>query len=71
MNHGTALASNFWTGVLLLFKAVIVSCAGMGAISDGVPDAFGPTIEEIIKESVENSEAAMSNAHNAPETKTA
>jgi len=68
-------ATNSWTGALLLSKAAIVSCAGMGAISGGVSAAFGPTIEESVKESsrqiIENTKAAMSNANKAPETKAA
>jgi len=68
-------ATNSWTGALILSKAAIVSCAGMGAISGGVSAAFGPTIEEIVKESsrqiIENTKAAMSNANKAPEAKTA
>jgi len=43
------LSSNSWTGALLLSKATILSCAGMGAISGGVSAAFGPTIEELSK----------------------
>jgi hypothetical protein len=47
----------------------------MGAISGGVAAAFGPTIEEIVKESsrqiIENTKTAMNNANKAQETKTA
>jgi len=63
------LATNSWTGALLLSKGTIMTCAGMGAISGGVSAAFGPTIEEIVRESsrqiVENTKSAM-NANKAP-----
>ena len=64
-------ATNSWTGALLLSKAAIISCAGMGAVSGGVSAAFGPTIDEIVRESskqiVENTKAALSNANSAKE----
>jgi len=66
-------ATNSWTGALLLSKGTIMTCAGMEAISGGVSAAFGPTIEEIVRESsrqiVENSEAAMA-ANKAQQTQT-
>jgi hypothetical protein len=50
-----------------------MTCAGLEAISGGVSAAFGPTIEEIVRESsrqiVENSKAAMA-AHKAQQTQT-
>jgi hypothetical protein len=56
-------ATNSWTGALLLSKGTIMTCAGMGAISGGVSAAFGPTIEEIVRESskqiVENAKKAF------------
>ena len=65
------LATNSWTGALVLSKATILSCAGLGAVSGGVSAAFGPTIEEIVKESsrqiIENTKAAM-NANKAPKS---
>ncbi|MGD9900603.1 MAG: hypothetical protein AB7T22_15875 [Calditrichaceae bacterium] len=68
------LATNSWTGALLLSKGTIMTCAGMGAISGGVSAAFGPTIEEIVKESsrqiIENTKAAM-NANKAPKAEAA
>jgi len=68
-------ATNSWTGALLLSKGTIMTCAGMGAISGGVSAAFGPTIEEIVRESsrqiIENTKTAMNNAHKASETQTA
>ena len=66
-------ATNSWTGALLLSKGTIMTCAGMGAISGGVSAAFGPTIEEIVRESsrqiVENSKASMA-ANKAQQTQT-
>ncbi len=68
-------ATNSWTGALLLSKGTIMTCAGLGGISGGVSAAFGPTIEEIVRESsrqiVENTKSAMSNANKASETQTA
>ena len=68
-------ATNPWylLGGLALSKGTIIGCAGFGAITGGVSAAFGPSIEEIVRESsrqiVENSKASMA-ANKSHQTQT-